>query len=376
MGRRRALVLTLLASLAVCIPGRPAGAHEEVPGVRNELDTIEPPLPSAVTFNVVVSAADQVVASNDTDMDLMVPGSAGEPFLVIGPDGVLANFRSPTWHRSVNPDEGGALPTEADASAPPRFVRVSRQPVWGWFDHRLHAAPVRSAPPTGPGETVVLETWEIPFRIGDVDHVARGRRVFARPRGTFVSRIETAPDGVQAVVLGGLVPAVALSAPDTVRIELLDPDGAVFARTDQDGVEVNEASTLWQLTEAVRAAGTPPESPTGPGADPRFVPYEAGGQIIWLEPRAVYPDELPPDDVSSTDPTVVARWAVPVRINERPAEILGVTEWVPDGTGPTVPTAGAVPPGNDSRLTAWVLAGLGVCGSGALVVALSRRRAA
>lgn len=91
-----------------------------MPGIRNELVEVDPSLPSGVSVQVVISAADQLVAANPTDEVLEIPGADGEPFLRIGPDGVLANFRSPTWHRTLNPDQGGALPPEADADAPLR----------------------------------------------------------------------------------------------------------------------------------------------------------------------------------------------------------------------------------------------------------------
>lgn len=102
-----------------------------MPGIRNELVEVDPSLPSGVSVQVVISAADQLVAANPTDEVLEIPGADGEPFLRIGPDGVLANFRSPTWHRTLNPDQGGALPPEADADAPLRPASSGSRPSRG-----------------------------------------------------------------------------------------------------------------------------------------------------------------------------------------------------------------------------------------------------
>jgi hypothetical protein len=126
MRRPRLAAIVMAAGVATALTAVPeAVGHEEVPGIRNVLVSVEPAPPDGVTVDVVISAADQVVVSNTTDELLEVPGADAEPFLRIGPDGVEANFRSPTWHRTLNPDEGGALPPEADAAAEPQFVRVS-----------------------------------------------------------------------------------------------------------------------------------------------------------------------------------------------------------------------------------------------------------
>lgn len=358
--RRRLLLLVVLATLLVT-PVRSAGAHEEVPGIRNELVEVEPALPPGITVQVVISAADQLVVANTSDEVLEVPGADGEPFLRIGPDGVAANFQSPTWHRTLNPDEGGALPPEADADAAPRFVRVSTEPSWGWFDHRLHVTAVRTAPAVEPGETVVLEEWAVPMRVGGAEFVVRGRRVYSRPTGAFVATIASVPDGVRAAVLAGPVPAIAVSRTGDADVELLDEVGDVFAVVGEQ-VLVDESSPLWRLTEAVRSTGEQPVVPEVGDRSSSMVPYEAGGQLIWLEPRAVYPSETPPDDVSDEDPTVVLEWQVPVRIGDREDAIVGTTSWVPAGAEATAAPVPIEGDGADGSLPWWsvpVVVGLG-----------------
>lgn len=369
-GMRRAslLVLATVVALVGVLGVVPVGAHEEVPGIRNVVASVEPALPDGVTFDVVISAADQVVVTNTTDQVLEVPGADGEPFLRIDQDGVAANFRSPTWHRTLNPDEGGVLPPEADARADPRFVRVSQEPSWGWFDHRLHEVSVRTAPAVEPGATVVLQEWSIPFRVGDVEHVATGRREYSRPTGAFVATTRSVPDGLEATVLGGLVPAIAVVRAGAETVEVLGRDGEVFARLGEV-VEVDVRSEEWRLTTAVRDTGEPPVVPDGSsGAD--FVRYDAGGQLVWLETRAVHPEEVPPPGVSDIEPTVVLRWRVPVIVDGRRRAIEGVTSWVPDGA--SVAEAGAVDGGGD--VPAWVLPlAIGASVTGAALVLLRRR---
>ena len=67
-------------------------------------------------------------------------------------------------------------------------------------------------------------------------------------------------------------------------------------------------------------------------------------QYGWLETRARYAPEQPPDDVvRRTEPTVLANWTVPLEIGSQRFDLKGRTSWVPftqigapateDGTG-------------------------------------------
>jgi len=92
-------------------------------------------------------------------------GLSGEPFLRIGPDGVWANKRSPTWYMSgaqVIQD----VPPEADPYADPAFERVSPQPVWTWLEYRARLPEPDAGYDLGDRPRVVLR-WSTPGSVDD-----------------------------------------------------------------------------------------------------------------------------------------------------------------------------------------------------------------
>ncbi|HYD49025.1 MAG TPA: hypothetical protein VEB21_11785 [Terriglobales bacterium] len=95
-------------------------------------------------------AAGLMLESRSTE-ELTVYGSAGEPFLRIGPQGVEANVRSPTWQRSGRVRAGDlAL---AGGAGQPLWQRVSQQPRFSWIDPRAAADAPRH--------------WQVPMQLGD-----------------------------------------------------------------------------------------------------------------------------------------------------------------------------------------------------------------
>ena len=330
MTLRRCTALLLAAGAALCAAPVRVGAHEEVPGIRAVLDEITPPLPAGVTVQVRISAADQLIVENTTDVDLEVLGSDGELLFRIGRAGVLANLRSPDWYRSANPGGIAEVPPDADPSAPPRLARVSRDPSWGWFDHRLHEETLTRAPDTGGRDSITLETWEIPMRYGGDDVAVRGHREYQVRRGRFDSRIESAPPELDVTVLPGPVPGLFATATGAGQVELLGAAGEPFARFDGQGVEVNVASPTWALTAAGRSGAAPPDDLVGVSEEPRWHREGSRRQLTWLEQRAVYEPGEPPDEArTARTPTDLLDWEVAVRVDGRPGRIHGVTSWVP-----------------------------------------------
>ena len=319
MTRRRALVV--LAAVLVCGTALPAAGHEEVPGVASVLDAVEPALPAGVTVQVRVSAADQLLVENRTPTELTVLGESGEPFLRIGPQGVLANLLSPAWHLSNDP-EGAQVPPEADPAKPPRWGRVSRDPSWGWFDHRLHRARLAIAPAARPGEVVRLEEWTVPYRYGATSGAFRGHREYAPPAGAFEARVLSAPDGMTATVLPGPVPGLLVQAQRPVVV--LGAEGEPFVRFTATGAEANEASPTWALT--VRAkTGRVPAGELGARLPARWAVQAGQPSLLWLEPRAAYGADAPAADRE------VKRWEVPL---EGGGVVRGETRWVPLAAAP------------------------------------------
>jgi len=119
---------------------------------------------------------------NETDRVLKVRGRGGEPFLRIGPAGVVANERSPDYYL------GGAqtiraLPGGLTAGEKPRWRRLSRVPIWNWLElrsrlpDRLHQRAL-----LGPVRRTVVR-WTTPMTLGRTGLELRGRVVWVPPLG-------------------------------------------------------------------------------------------------------------------------------------------------------------------------------------------------
>ncbi len=306
--------------------GGTALGHEEIGGVRNVLDEVDPPLPG-VTIQVRISVADQLVVANPTGTELAVLGEQGEPFLRIGPDGALANVRSPTWFRSNDPTGAFPVSPRADADAAPEWLRVAREPAWGWFDHRLHRVQLGVLPPSD--EPVELERWEVPMRYGDRNVVVRGRREYRPARGAFRTVVTDQVEGAEATVLAGTLPGIFLRVTGDETLTLLEEGDVPFARIGPEGAEVNETSATWSLTASARS-GAAPAGDVGTRAAPRWKRIAPDPFLGWLEPRTRYQAEEPPRAVLEAGrEQVVHRWSIPVRIGDERHMLAGTTSWVP-----------------------------------------------
>lgn len=113
--------------------------------IRPVLDAVQPALPG-LTVQIAARVTAQLVVANPTPTTLSVLDGDGQPLLRIGPEGVLANRSSPWWYLTNSPNGDAPIPADAQPGAPPRWERVSADPAWGWFEHRLHPAP-QGVPP-------------------------------------------------------------------------------------------------------------------------------------------------------------------------------------------------------------------------------------
>ena len=108
--------------------GPPVGAHSEVPGTRSVFEGADPPLPSGVIAQVVVSA---VRSARGRESDAGSSGGArrvGRPFIRIGPDGAFGDFATVAWRQSTQP-EAGPAPAEPEGEA--RWTKVSESAFVG-----------------------------------------------------------------------------------------------------------------------------------------------------------------------------------------------------------------------------------------------------
>jgi hypothetical protein len=125
-------------------------------------------------------------ARNDTDETLHIAGPSGEPFLRIGPNGVFANVRSPSYFTSAL-QTIGRVPAGVDLSAPPRWKRVSDVPAWAWLERRA-AVPssLQERDRLGSTRHVVLE-WTTQMRLGHRSLPLVGRVSWVPPHHSVTS---------------------------------------------------------------------------------------------------------------------------------------------------------------------------------------------
>jgi hypothetical protein len=321
-----ALVLAWLAGAGVA----PAPAHEGIPGLTNVLDAVEPSLP-AVSIQVVASVADQLVVANPTATPLVVLADSGEPFLQIDGSGVEANESSPSWYQSNDPTGTEPVPPDAAPDRPPRWVRISSDASWGWFDHRLHAVAVAAPPPAKRGVAVRLADWVIPMRYGGESVRVVGHRQYRIPAGFLTARVADSHPipGLRVGVLGGSVPALFLSDDGDVTVTMIGQAGEPLARFGPSGAEVNEASPTWRLT--AESYGQAPDGLVGPAVTPRWRRIDTVARLSWLEPRARYGPGEPPQSIQRrSGPTVVVRWRLPLVVGAGTrVQIAGETLWMP-----------------------------------------------
>lgn len=111
-----------------------------------------------VTVTLLRGAIPGVFLENRSDRPVTVYGAAGEPFLVIGPQGVQVNVKSPSWLASGRAESSFVEPI-ADARAEPKWEPRAASPKFSWLEPRAGLDGAR--------------TWEIALRHGDeTRHIA------------------------------------------------------------------------------------------------------------------------------------------------------------------------------------------------------------
>lgn len=312
--RSRAAALVVLVLFLGAIAGSPpAVAHEVDPAVRTVIDEVDPAV-DGVVIEVGTSVTTQLLASNETDQVLEVLADTGEPFLRIGPDGVEANLASPSWYVTNQPFGAQAPAPGTDPEAPPRWGRVSTEPAWGWFDHRLHPTDV-----SGTLDDIERPTFEIPMRYGGRPLVVRGHLEQRTTTPAFGARLTAAPDastGLTVQLASGRAPALFARYDGDGEVVVDGAEGEPFLRLSSAGAEVNRRSGTWAFTAQARQ-----EDLGGLDVDPTAAPdwhlVDPSPSYAWLDPRAVI------EDVG--EETVQRRWTVPVTVDGSAEEIAGLS---------------------------------------------------
>ncbi|MGH9040529.1 MAG: hypothetical protein ACRDZ3_09885 [Acidimicrobiia bacterium] len=340
--KRFRVVLTLIALVAVPLAGPPpAEAHTGDFLASPIFEGNDPEIPG-LEVDIVYTANYQFLLTNPSATELVIIADTGEPFIRIGPEGAFGNFNSPAWYSSNVPD--GLLPSQIPkrakpgASVEPDWAKVSKDPTWGWYDHRLH--PVERYVQKEVQQSrvpVKLGSWEVPVKYGDKAGEIRGRFEYKPQLGTYEAVLrssETPAKDVTVAVVSAQVPAIFLqnNSPETVTV--LGAEGEPFVRIGPN-VEVNLHSPSYiQMQQAIAKT---PESAEGVGqveadadSPPNWQQVQKSPQWRWLEFRAAPPPGDPPKEVTDReDPTTVKNWSVPILVGETRMEVSGITQFVP-----------------------------------------------
>ena len=354
---RRTLLLLSGIVLAVCSAPE-AGAHQTDPTLKAVLDDVTLAV-DGVDVRMEHALAIQLVVDNRTAVPVEVLDDAGEPFLQIGPDGVLANVSGASWYLSTYPD-GGPLPLSFVPNAPPRWVKVAAGTSWAWFDHRMH-----------PGDTTAIQptTWAVPLRHGDQRGEVRGHFEARQRLGGYVARLE---DGQQPfaqatvqVAFQGRVPGLALTNEGSEPITVLGAAGEPLARVGPAGAEINQRSPSWLATAQSQGYDVA-ELQLDAAAPPNWLSLGPDRTFFWLEMRGLYADEEPPAGTSTQGTASLVRWSVGLQRGSATATVNAATDWVPAPPEPAVDDSSS--PGVTVVAVATPLLALG------LLVLLIRRR--
>ena len=322
-------LIVVVAGLAV----PPAGAHTGDQLAQPIFERIKPAAPG-VTIEVAYTANYQLLVGNPTDKELVVYADAGEPYIRIGPDGVFGNFKSKSWYNSNVPEGLLQFPEGAEdgPGVEPVWRKVSAEPFWGWFDHRLH--PVErylSKEVRESRETVVLSRWKVPISYGGEKGNIEGRIQFKPVLGNYKSFLkspENLAEGVKVQLASApKVPALFIENLSDKTVTILGREGEPFGRVGP-AVEVNLHSPTY--VEIQKARGITPEVEADADAEPQWERIHNTPRWTWLEFRAAAPEEEPPKEiVDRAEPTTVRNWRVPLLIGDERAEIVGFTQFIP-----------------------------------------------
>lgn len=198
----RALACAASAALLVCPVAVPHG-DGAAQGFRSTVTGVSPPLPG-VTVRVL-DGDDQLYLANESGTTLVVLGYEGEPYLLITPEAVFENRRSPAAYLNAERSGDAPVPATADPKAPPRWVETVPFAVAQWHDHRIHwmgaSLPSRIAADAGSPRHVF--DWKVPVLAGEERHVISGSLDYEPPPAGRSAGPFVAGGAVALVVLAG-----------------------------------------------------------------------------------------------------------------------------------------------------------------------------
>lgn len=179
-----------------------SGGFEPLDHHGHFVSDLESPDLEGLDVRLVQGPVPVVYVRNDRSEVLEVLGAADEPFLRVGPQGVFANVMSPTYYSA------GALtikevPAWADATAPPRWRRVSEQPVWAWLEYRAAVSPELQQRDLLGSSARTIQRWSSPMTLGGDPLGLQGRVRWVPPETSVPVALAADDNHLPRVMLFG-----------------------------------------------------------------------------------------------------------------------------------------------------------------------------
>lgn len=174
---RRLAAAAGLAGLMLVVLATPAAAHGRSSDAGNYRSrVVEAPDLPGVRWRVW--GGDELLSVTNTGpTELVVLDYEADPYLRVGPDGVFENRDSEAVWLNRDRFAMTPVPPAVGSDARPRWERVSDDAGWQWHDHRVHW--MSPHPPAavlaGPGGTVTITRWRVPFDYGGRRMTVRGK---------------------------------------------------------------------------------------------------------------------------------------------------------------------------------------------------------
>lgn len=158
---KRALLVAVLALLGWAAQASGHGGTAQ----QGYVSTVSGLTPDVLGLGAsVLGGDDRLLLRNWSGKTVVVLGYDGEPYLRFDATGVFRNQRSPAAYLNRHRFAEVELPPQADAKAPPRWMRVSTGPSFAWHDHRIHWMK-RTPPPAVQAEPDAIHriaSWQVP----------------------------------------------------------------------------------------------------------------------------------------------------------------------------------------------------------------------
>jgi hypothetical protein len=371
MARKSGALALGLAMALLGLVAPPAGGHGGDLLARPIIERVRPQV-DGVVAEVAFSVNFEIILENKTSTDVSVVAPTGEAFLRIGPQGVFANWTSPFWFDSNSPAGSGQAPdwVKPGPEHAPDWRRVSADPSWGWYDHRLHPVERYIDPEIKKKrEPSRLGDWSVPIRYGDQDGGIEGYFEYKPPVGSWKTVLKSSDSPAEGVKVGivssEIIPALYVENNSPKTVMVLGREGEPFVRLGPKA-EVNITSPLY--VEITQARGQTPRLPADAQAAPSWEEVGSRPRWGWLELRARPPTEPPKKAVESKRSTDVVSWSVPLVIGDERIKLDGVTQFIP--------IAGLQRKDGGSDLPLYVAVLLGSAGVAFLVLRPRRKKAA